>query len=110
MKIDKKILEELDYIRENRDELYKKQSEERGRFLNDPANKELREQVKLRISLAKMLYKARKSAHLTQSELAEKLHTSQSNLARMERGQNISVDTLEKYAYACGKKVKISIT
>ncbi len=47
--------------------------------------------------------------HLSQKELAEKLHTKQSALSRFERGMvNPTVGFLAKIATAFGKKLEIS--
>lgn len=58
---------------------------------------------------AGQLHEAREKAHLTQQRLANLLHTSQSNLARIEQGQNITLNTLDDYARACGRKVRIHL-
>ena len=34
---------------------------------------------------------------------------SQSNLARIERGQNITLNTLDAYARLCGKNVRVKL-
>ena len=61
------------------------------------------------MALSKVLYDARKQAELTQMEIAERMQTTQAYIAKMERGQiNITLDTLDKYAKACGKELVIS--
>jgi len=51
----------------------------------------------------------RKEKGMTQAELAKKIGTSQSNVARLERGQqNFTVETLDKIAKVFGKELKIS--
>jgi ribosome-binding protein aMBF1 (putative translation factor) len=59
--------------------------------------------------LAKELQTARKSAELTQKELAERMKTTQSVISRIEHGYNVSVSTIEKYAQACGKHVELHV-
>lgn len=58
--------------------------------------------------LGNLLKKMRKKAGLTQKELAERLKTSQSVIARMERGkQNLTVGTLLKIAVIFRKNLQI---
>ena len=50
-----------------------------------------------------LLRQARKRAGLTQEDLAEKLHTSQSRLAKMEAGDpSVSLDLLFRSLYSLG--------
>jgi len=87
---------------------YEKQSESRKKFLADTKNRESVERAKIALEVAEKLYHARKRAGLTQSQLAERLHTSQASLARIEKGANLSLFTITAYAGACGKHVKIN--
>ncbi|MGK4094405.1 helix-turn-helix transcriptional regulator [Pediococcus pentosaceus] len=52
---------------------------------------------------------AREKAGLTQVELAERANTTQATIARIERGDNISVDKLSSIARALGKCVRVSL-
>ena len=61
-----------------------------------------REGRKLETAVA--LYHAREDAGLTQAELA---HTTQSTIARIERGDNVSFDKLDDIARALGKKLVV---
>jgi len=79
------------------------------RILSDPVNRKVYDETRLAYEVAQMLREARKEAHLTQKEVAERVHTSQSNLARLEKGQNVKLTTLYSYARACGKRVKIQL-
>lgn len=81
---------------------------ERDAYFNDPANaKEIAEQ-QAQMDLIIALYNARKDANLTQKELAERMNTTQSFVARMERGRvNITIQTLARYAAACGKRIAL---
>lgn len=93
----------------NQDEIYQRQSAARHARRNDPANMARLEKVRYRMALSKVLYDARKQAELTQMEIAERMQTTQAYIAKMERGQiNITLDTLDKYAKACGKELVIS--
>ena len=58
--------------------------------------------------LAVEMIKARKEANLTQTELAEKMGTTQVQVSRLEIGKG-NLTSLRKYAKAVGKKVKISL-
>ncbi|MEM1009744.1 MAG: helix-turn-helix transcriptional regulator [Myxococcota bacterium] len=59
-------------------------------------------------SLAEALIRARSDAGMTQAEVAEKMETSQSRVARLEGGANASIDALKRYAEATGTKLCIS--
>lgn len=61
------------------------------------------------IDLASALIDARSRAGLTQEELAEKMDTSQSAIARMESGRTIpSGTTLKRFARATGTRLRIT--
>ncbi|MDY0072459.1 MAG: helix-turn-helix transcriptional regulator [Thauera sp.] len=62
-----------------------------------------------------VLLKARKSAGLTQAEVAARMGVKPSALARIEtslmnRKHSPSLETLRKYAQACGKSLTIAIS
>ena len=60
--------------------------------------------------VAVALNKARTKAKLSQKELAERLHTTQSVISRMESGRaNVSLAKLQSYAEACGGRLEIKI-
>ena len=57
-----------------------------------------------------MLKMARESAGITQSQLAEKLNTKKSAISRIENhAEDIKLSTLEKFAQALGKKLRIEV-
>jgi Predicted transcription factor, homolog of eukaryotic MBF1 len=61
-------------------------------------------------ALAAQVIEARARAGLTQAELAERMGTSQSAVARLESGVGKpSVATLEKLAKATGSKLRIAL-
>ena len=107
-KYDIALINELRELKNGFNKEYGKQSESRKFFLASIENKEAVEGAKIALEVAGKLYGARKKAGLTQSQLAERLHTSQASLARIEKGANLSLFMLTAYAGACGKHVKIN--
>lgn len=73
----------------------------------DPESRSNFEAESLRLESAVALLKARENAGLTQRELAKRVDVPQSTIARIERGNNTSVDTLSKIANSLGKKLKV---
>jgi transcriptional regulator with XRE-family HTH domain len=58
--------------------------------------------------IIRQIIEKRKQKGLTQTELAEQLHTTQAAIARIESGkQNIAIGYVENIAKALGCKVKI---
>ncbi|HEM3671918.1 TPA: multiprotein-bridging factor 1 family protein [Streptococcus suis] len=55
------------------------------------------------------VYNARQKAGLTQRELAELSHVPQSTIARIERGNNTSIETMSKIAFALNQELTFSI-
>ncbi|MCP9620600.1 Antitoxin HigA [Nocardia otitidiscaviarum] len=52
------------------------------------------------------LVAARRAARLSQTEIAARMHTSQSAVARLEAGQvDVRISTLERYAAAIGSRI-----
>ena len=60
------------------------------------------------LEIAYQILQLRKKKHISQAQLAKKIGTKQSNIARIESGQqNFSVETLEKIAGALDCNLKI---
>jgi len=60
-------------------------------------------------NIARELIRARMQAGLTQQEVAQRMGTTQSVIARMESGKPLpSLRSLKRYAQATGSKIKIS--
>lgn len=59
-------------------------------------------------ALMTALIEARKRANLTQEQLAERMGTTQANIARIEGGAKPSTRTLERYAKATGHKLRFA--
>lgn len=61
------------------------------------------------LEIAYQILKLRKKKKISQAELAKKIGTKQSNIARIEAGQqNFSIDTLEKIAEALNCQLKVN--
>ena len=61
--------------------------------------------------LGVMLRQARESAGLTQEELAIKLNTKKSAISRIENhAEDIKLSTLERFANALGKELRLEVT
>ena len=59
--------------------------------------------VEMKLALARILRSARERHHLTQAELAKRVRSSQSRVAKMEAGDvSISLDLLMKTLFAAG--------
>lgn len=59
--------------------------------------------------VAAELAQARKKAHMTQQDVAKAMDTTQSAISRIERGANVSVETLERYVVACGRHLQVRV-
>jgi len=80
------------------------------RWMKEPGFKAGYEALEEEFSLASMLIAARTRANLSQAELAEKMGTSQSTVARLESGAaKPSLSTLQRYAKATGARLKITL-
>jgi DNA-binding XRE family transcriptional regulator len=82
--------------------------------LADPEAKLEYEAYALQLKLAEQLKNARKRANLTQQDVAEKMDTQKSVIARLEAGggkgkSSPSLKTLIKYAQAIGKTIEIKL-
>ncbi|KVC23551.1 helix-turn-helix domain-containing protein [Burkholderia diffusa] len=87
----------------------------RERALSDPeVNAEYERLNREELALLDMMLAARRDAGLSQADVAERMGTQAPAVTRLERalatGQHSpSIDTLRKYAAACGKKLVISL-
>jgi ribosome-binding protein aMBF1 (putative translation factor) len=76
------------------------------------ADPELRDRVDAALErrvLARQLADRRRQAGLTQTQLADRMGTSQGQIARFESGADIRLSTVERYATALGMKVGWSL-
>ena len=80
------------------------------RLMQDPEFQEEYERIDEEYSLIESLVRARTEANLTQGQLAKRLGTTQSAVARMEGGRvSPSIATIRRYARATGKRLEIEL-
>ena len=78
-------------------------------WLKDPEYRAAHDCLGTEFEVARALIEARSRAGLTQSELAERMDTTQSVVARLESGRVLpSTRTLEKIARATGTRLRIA--
>lgn len=79
--------------------------------LKNPSFKRAFAEESLRLQVAYQILELRRKHELTQQELAKKIGTTQSVIARIEQGrENISVDRLDTIAHLFGKHVEVQFT
>lgn len=79
------------------------------KWSRDPEYRAAYDELGSEFELARSLIEARTEAGLTQAQLAERMKTTQSVVARLESGRvHLSTRTLEKFARGTGKRLKIS--
>lgn len=82
----------------------------RAALLAKPGVRAAYDELRDEFDLADALIRARLRAGLTQSAVAERMHTSQAAVARLESGrQSPSYRSLQKYAEAIGARLKIDL-
>lgn len=80
------------------------------RLLADPATRAEYDTLEPEFSLARELIAARARAGLSQAELAARMGTTQSTIARLESGRSLpSMRTLSRYAVATGSKAVVHL-
>ena len=80
------------------------------RWMKEPGFKKGYDALDEEFALASMLIEARTKAKLSQAEVAERMGTSQSTIARLEGGTaKPSLSTLERFARATGMRVRLSL-
>lgn len=86
-------------------------SEVKTRLLKDKATREAYLTLEDEFSVAHELIAARVKAGLTQAEVAARMGTTQSVIARMESGRTLpSLRTLSRYAHAVGFIATVKLT
>ena len=82
----------------------------KNRLLEDPEFREEYAKVDDEFTLIEALVRARMTARLTQVELARRLGTTQSAIARLEGGRvSPSFKTLRRYAEATGTRLTVGL-
>jgi transcriptional regulator with XRE-family HTH domain len=79
------------------------------KWLKEPKYRKAHDALKREFELARAVIEARVHAGLTQEQLAKRMETTQSVIARLESGRTRpSTQTLERLAAATGTRLKIS--
>ena len=87
-----------------------KLKELKKRFMEDPEFRKEYERADHEFALIEALVRARTAANLTQAELARRLGTTQSAIARLEGGGvSPSLATLRRYAQATGTRLTVGL-
>lgn len=83
----------------------------KARLLTNPKVKTGYDALTPEFEIAAELLRARVRAGFSQSELADRMGTSQSTIARLESGQTLpSTKTLLRYAEATGSKFRVRLS
>ncbi len=78
------------------------------RLMDNPEFREEYAKADAEFALIEAMITARREAKMTQAELAEKIGTSQSAIARLEAGRvSPSISTLRRYAEATGHQLQV---
>lgn len=78
------------------------------RWLKEPGFKDGYDALGPEFAVASLLIEARTRANLSQAQLAKKMGTSQSTIARLESGAaKPSLSTLERFAQATGMRMRV---
>ena len=82
----------------------------KARILANPEARAEYDEQALEFDLVRELIVVRNRAGLTQSELAERMHTTQSTIARLESGRTMpSMRALARYAEATGSRAVVRL-
>jgi len=84
-------------------------AEFKKRALSRPEVRESFEEGLDWLKLAASVAALREQLGLTQTQLAKKIHTSQSVISRIENGDNVELKTLQEVARALNAKIKIEL-
>ena len=92
----------------NRSERQRRHFKEyKERQLKNPKFREAFEEGLDWLTLAASAASMRERMHLSQTELAARIHSSQAVISRLERGGNVQIETLNRIAKALNAKLKI---
>jgi transcriptional regulator with XRE-family HTH domain len=85
-------------------------SELKKRLMADPEFRKQYAEADAEYSIIEALIQARHAANLSQAELASRLGTTQSAIARLEGGRvSPSLSTLRRYAQATGTRLQLQL-
>ena len=85
-----------------------KLAELKQRLMDNPEVRKEYAKVDAEFALIEAMITTRREAKLTQAELAEKIGTTQSAIARLEGGRvSPSISTLRRYAEATGHQLQV---
>ncbi len=80
------------------------------RWMSDPEFRKEYEKADEEFAIVEELIRARTKARLSQAELAKKIGTTQSAIARLEGGGvSPSLSTLRRYAEATGTRLRVEL-
>jgi transcriptional regulator with XRE-family HTH domain len=87
-----------------------KLSELKKRWMNDPEFRSQYAEADAEYTIIETLIRARNDAKLSQAELAKRIGTTQSAIARLESGGiSPSLSTLRRYAAATGTRLRMEL-
>jgi transcriptional regulator with XRE-family HTH domain len=87
-----------------------KLSELKKRWMNDPEFRSHYAEADAEYTIIETLIRARNDAKLSQAELAKRIGTTQSAIARLESGGiSPSLSTLRRYAAATGTRLRMEL-
>jgi ribosome-binding protein aMBF1 (putative translation factor) len=79
-------------------------------WMKSPSFRAEYERLEPEFALALALIRARSKAGMTQADVARKMRTTQSVVARIESGRNPpNLKTLERYASAVGRRIELKL-
>ena len=81
-----------------------------GKRLKNPKFRKHYNEYGKQLEIAYQVLQLRKKKKMSQAELARKIGTKQSNIARMEAGQqNFTIDTLQKISSAFNRELRVEL-
>lgn len=81
-----------------------------ARLLRDPDVQRAFDELAPQYEAARLLIEARARAGLSQAEMAQRMGTTQSAIARLESGRTSpTLRTLQRYAHAVGARLRVQI-
>ena len=85
-----------------------KLSDIKQEWLKDPEISKYYQEMEPEFEIARQFIKARLKAKMTQGEVAKKMNTTQSVIARLESGKSVpTIKTIDRYAKAIGMRFKV---